>query len=105
MLNNEVYGEASSALAAEVLARANASDRDRIRTAAQRCLSRQPTSEELHEVGELLRKAREYYAKNRDAAEKVVGTQKRDWLDFQEHAAWSATLRTLLNLDEFITRD
>ena len=46
-------------------------------------------------------------AKHKEAAEKLVSvgeSERAVGLDVSEHAAWTAIMNTLLNLDETITR-
>ena len=117
LLNNEVYSEAASAFASTILDRSESdrsdrSDRDeddidkgRITFAFQRCVSRQPTTDEVTMMKRLLNTCREYYQTDDAAAKYAVGARRNAEMDLAEQAAWAATLRVVLNLDEFITRD
>jgi hypothetical protein len=42
---------------------------------------------------------------NPDAAAKLVGSLKFDGIEPAEASAWIALARTILNLDEFVTRE
>ncbi|MCA9211904.1 MAG: DUF1553 domain-containing protein, partial [Planctomycetales bacterium] len=103
LLNNEVYSEAAAAMAGELLATQADSDSARIELAFRKCISRRPSDEEITQIEGLLDTAREYYGNHPEDTAKVLGDHQR-W-DATEHAAWAATVRVILNLDEFITRD
>jgi len=122
LLNNPVFSEAAIALAGRVLlsdsvdlaktARATdlsekgaGSDAVRMAHAFRLCLTRSPSSTELARLSELLSDARRYYEQNPDEVPKLLGETQSVTQSPQEHAAWSATLRVLINLDEFIVRD
>ena len=107
LLNNEVYSEAAIAMATTLLSGANksASDRDRIRLGFQRCVARLPTMNETEQLAALLTSNRDFFQANPESAIQFVGNSKSNAVDVNEQATWAATLRVLLNLDEFITRD
>ncbi len=119
LLNNQVFTEAAIALAARVLnadvdttdssaddaTEPSNNDARRLRYALQLCLVRPPDETEVSALAELLSEAREHYQDNSDDAKQLVSLRPDDRLDRQEYAAWAATLRMMLNLDEFIVRD
>ncbi len=110
-LNNEVFVEASQALAKSILAqRPNAqpgpeSDQKTLTLALRRCLARQPRGDELQAFGELLAANRQWYAEHPADAPATVGAFQPAGVAVPEAAAWVATARILLNLDEFLTRE
>ena len=67
-------------------------------------LVRQPSEPEQQRFLELLQKARAYYSTHADEAKKLAGKSKSSASE-SERAAWVATARMILNLDEFITRE
>ena len=105
LLNNEVYTEAAAALADELLQLVDGTDQTRLKVAIQRCLTREPSAFELTELAVLLTSAREYYQQHPDEAASIAQGPFGKPDRIVERAAWATTLRALLNLDEFITRE
>lgn len=83
-LNDPVYVEAAQALGAR-LRKASASRDDRLQHGFKLCLGRSPSARELRVLGEL------------------VETQQK--LGASEESIWFGVARTLLNVEEFITRE
>jgi hypothetical protein len=77
----------------------------RLRHAFKLCLARQPSDKELARIRELYDVARTELATDDEAARRVAGTEKSDKPSSPDAAAWTIVARTLLNLDEFITRE
>jgi len=70
------------------------------------CLSRQPTPAETSDVFALYAAARDFAEKDSTAAKELAGPAPLPTsVDLSEFAAWITVGRTLLNLDEFITRE
>jgi len=114
LLNNEAFVEASQAMAKRLLAAkpteaksagAAVDDRARLADAVQLCLARAPETDELDRLDDLLEQARKYYQASPDEAKKMIGRFADPKIPAAETAAWTATVRVLLNLDEFITRE
>mgnify|MGYP002622974620 FL=1 len=105
-LNNDVYVEAAQALAQRVLNEAPDDDRARLAYAMRLCVARPPQPEELEDASELLSVARDYYAAHAEEARTLTGIASTTTDDaiVVERAAWTATARVFLNLDEFVTR-
>ncbi len=106
-LNNEVYLEAARAMAARMLEGDADSDAARLARAFRTCVARPPTVAELKRLQELLKTSRDWYrdATRAEEAAKAVGGHAVAGASAAENAAWVATLRIILNLDEFITRE
>ena len=64
-----------------------------------------PTDNEVGDFSKLLEVSRKWYAEHPDAAKELAGSRAADGIEPTENAAWIATLRMILNLDEFITRE
>ena len=80
-------------------------DAVRLTHAFRLCLARSPSSSELGALTTLLAEARRHYAENAADATAAVGTYTIPGTSPAETAAWIATARILLNMDEFITRE
>ena len=104
-LNNETFLEASQAFAKRLLSQPATDDTTRLTQAFRLCLARTPSDRELHQLTDLLSVNREFYRAHQDDAKKLVGSSTISSSSPDESAAWIATARILLNLDEFITRE
>jgi hypothetical protein len=96
-LNNSTFTEAAKALAKRILTDAEKNDRVRIAYGFRLCVSRSPTSHEVIAFEDLLEESRSWYADHHEDAKAIA--------DDPETAAWTATSRILLNMDEFLTRE
>lgn len=104
-LNNECFVEAAQAMARRVLTSGAADDPQRLALALRWCVSRPPNNNELSAFAELLSSARSWYGEHPADAAAAVGPFQPEGVSPQEAAAWVATVRILLNLDEFLTRE
>lgn len=104
-LNNECFVEAAQAMARRVLTSGAADDQQRLTLALRWCVSRPPTRGEVPAFAELLSVARDWYGEHPADAAAAVGPFQPEGVSPQEAAAWVATVRILLNLDEFLTRE
>ncbi|MGV3485999.1 MAG: PSD1 and planctomycete cytochrome C domain-containing protein [Planctomycetaceae bacterium] len=104
-LNNEVFSEASQALAQRVLREAGPTDQQRMGHAIRLCITRQPTVMEVEQFQSLLATCRDYYRSHSEDAVKLISQHPAAGVPAEENAAWVATLRVFLNLDEFLVRD
>ncbi len=104
-LNNETFLEASQAFAKRLLAQHASDDNVRLTQAVRLCLARSPSDRELHQLTQLLTANREFYQAHQDDAKRLIGSVTISGASPDETAAWIATARILLNLDEFITRE
>jgi mono/diheme cytochrome c family protein len=105
LLNNEVFVETSRALARRVMSAAFSSDEARLARAFRLCVARPPAGHELEALRGLLEASREWYASRPAEAETMTGPGLPDGVAAAEAAAWTATVRIILNLDEFISRE
>jgi len=107
-LQNEVFHEAAQGFAGRLLELSLASglsDRARIRQGYLIAIGREPESEEAALLESLLQQSRDYYKNHPEEATKLVGNHPVKDVAIDENAAWVATTRVILNLDEFLTRD
>jgi hypothetical protein len=103
-LNNDIFTEASQAMARRVLNEGGENDTDRLTYALRLCIVRVPTQMELARFQQLLNSARDYYKDHPEDAKKLTGRHASEGVDAAENAAWVATARVIMNLDEFIVR-
>jgi hypothetical protein len=103
-LNNDVFTEAAQSMTRRVLLEGGSDDEQRLRYALRLCISRQPGDEEVARFQTLLSKARKYYQSSAEDAAKLASRYAAKDVAPAEFAAWVATLRIVLNLDEFIVR-
>ncbi len=103
-LNNEVYVEVAKALAKKLLTSSKKTDDAKIEQAFISCLSRKPNSGEKTQLLNLLNVSRKWYRKNPESAKKVLGDYLIEGVNADELASWVIFSRTVLNLDEFMTR-
>jgi hypothetical protein len=109
--NDPAFFEAAQALGRRIVADVPAED-DPLRTARLRtrrafvlCLARQPSPAEESDVYALYQSASELAAQDEKATRKMIGSPAATSDSLSELAAWITVGRTLLNLDEFITRE
>ena len=106
LLNDAVFVEAAQALAKRVLTEANdEADGGRVEHCVRLCLGREPTGEETCRLLKLLREFKTLAAANPTEAAKLVGAYTPAGIAPADAAAWVALARTVLNLDEFVTRE
>lgn len=104
-LNNDTFAEASRALARRALTGNATDDASRMAMAIRWCVARPPSPQELAAFGELLGESRAWYATRSEDAVAAVGEYKIEGVAPAENASWIATVRMMLNLDEFLTRE
>src|SRR5262249_50183829 len=100
-----VFVECAQALARRILAEKPADRQERIRYAFRLYLAREPMAEEMAMLSRLWDEFRQSAQANPDTAGKLVGQAAFAGADLAENAAWVALARTVLNLDEFVTRE
>ena len=71
-LGNEVFHESAQALAKRILSdKSYNNDKDRIKCSFILCVARDPSSEEINKIIQLLQKSRSYYSANPEEAKKM----------------------------------
>lgn len=108
LLNDPTFVEAARTLAERILREAPQGTEPRIAWAWKLLLARLPTAEETAVLAELYASHRGYYAAHEQEARALVGVGEApvpEDLPVAELAAWTSVARTLLNLDEAITRE
>jgi hypothetical protein len=104
LLNDPAFVEFSVGFARRILTQSDKSDRARISFAFASCMSRSPEEEELASLTRFLNEMRASLSENLDDAKRIVLGSRLEGVQDDELAAWVATARVLLNLDETISR-
>jgi hypothetical protein len=109
LMNEPQFVDAARSLAARILRDAPADDVQRIQYAFRMCTSRKPNGEEVEILLRLLQQQRQHIAEGNLDLQELLGVP--DGLCLQltgyeatELAAWMTVSRTILNLDETITK-
>jgi hypothetical protein len=108
LLNDPSFGEAARVLADHIVTKGPKDDAGRIQWAWRQVLGRNATSAEVDRLRVLLKKHRDQYASDGEAAKAIlsVGISKQpESKNIAELAAWTSVSRVLLNLNETITRN
>ena len=106
LLNDAVFVEAAQALAVRVLsARLGDSTPAQIDYAVKLCLGREPSLLERSRLLKLLEEFHSLASADLTEAKKLMGATSVKGIPPATQAAWVALARTLLNLDEFVTRE
>jgi hypothetical protein len=101
LLNDAAYIECAQALGRSAAAREGSAE-ERAAWLFRRCLTRPPTDDERAALAKFYRAQKERFGRKELDAAKVAGPGSGD---ANERAAWTATARAVLNLDEFVTKD
>lgn len=103
-LNDPVFVECAQALG-QILAREKTATESRIQFAAWKCLSRLLDPDEIRTLIDLFATEKNWYGRHPEDAGKLIGDYSCQNVANNETAAWVAVARTMLNLDEFVTRE
>jgi hypothetical protein len=103
-LNDPVFVEHAQALGRRVLSIEPAGTQERLRWLFATCLVREPQPGEVRALEGLFRSELAAYRDHPSRAAELVGSQSAQ-ASLEETAAWIATARAILNLDEFLTRE
>ncbi|WP_437193090.1 DUF1549 domain-containing protein [Planctomicrobium sp. SH527] len=108
-LNNQVFSETASAMASRLLKvpvkEPTHADTERLTTAFCLCVVRPPDQDELQSLLALLNECRSWYRTHPEDAKKLINNKPIEGLSADEQSAWIATVRIVMNMDEFIMRE
>jgi len=107
-LNDPTYVEAARVLAQRVLVEKVSDDAARVEHAFRLALARAPSRPEEEILRGRLVKLRGHYTGNPAAARELASAgeaPRPEFLDPQEHAAWTALCSLILNLDETLSKE
>jgi Protein of unknown function (DUF1553)/Protein of unknown function (DUF1549)/Planctomycete cytochrome C len=105
LLNDAMFVEFARGLARDVVSRTKGTPEEIARTLFRRCLTRQPSAEELAALVAFQHKACERFERDPKAAQALLKTDDQPPHERAVLAAWTAVARGLLNLDETITKE
>ena len=108
LLNSTVFVQAAREMAGVLLSGKDANDAQRVEELFQRVVARPPSDFERKRVLLLLQQVSDMYAKEDAQAKELLGADLQKGLpneDPAKAAAWVVACRTVLNLDEVITRE
>jgi hypothetical protein len=106
LLNDSVFVECAQALGQRVLKECNGDTKNRLKYVFQLCLARTPTEKELTRLKTLYTDLFNICVLDREGCRALVGEMKPPaGVTIEEAAVWMAVGRTLLNLDETMTRE
>ncbi|HEX4797110.1 MAG TPA: DUF1549 and DUF1553 domain-containing protein [Humisphaera sp.] len=105
LLNDEAFMEFAQALAARVLKEGPADNAGRVDYAFRLCLTRTPDADEREILLKLLDEQTATFAKDAAEAKSVSGNYCPATISAEGFAPWVIAARTVLNVDEVITRE
>ncbi|PHQ33103.1 PSD1 and planctomycete cytochrome C domain-containing protein [Rhodopirellula bahusiensis] len=109
LMNEPQFVDAARAFAARILREAPGDDTQRIRFAFRMCTSRVPDAEEVAVLKRMLQQQREHIAEGKLNLQELLGVSEQSCrqltgFEAEDLAAWMTVSRTILNLDETITK-
>jgi hypothetical protein len=105
LLNDTVFVECARALGRRTTSCEAGNVTGRIEYAFRLCLARRPTADELDLLSRLHDDLADKLRRRPEAAAKLLGQMSAGAKDVVEAAAWTAMARTIMNVDEFVTRE
>lgn len=104
LLNDPVFFECAQALGRRLAASINTPE-ERVKTSLEICLARKPTPEEFTRLQEVFQRYVDMFGVQPENASRAAGLSPEESKDAAEAAACVALARTVMNLDEFVTRE
>jgi len=105
LLNDPVFVEAAQALGQRLLALDAAEETERIREAFKICMGREPLDREMVLLVELVEKQEAIFAELPEDAKTLMGPYMPEGVSPEKAAAHMVLARSIMNLDEFLTRE
>lgn len=105
LLNDPVFYECARSLGKQLASDAEQSAEHTIQWGFRRCLGRDPQSGEQKRLMRLYSEAHRHFLNFPAEAQTLVGKANLSHSQFANAAAWIVLARTLLNVDEFYTRE
>ena len=105
LANDEGLFELAQAFAGRVLRESGKDDAERMNRMFQLAMARTPKGDELDRLLAFHAQQRKDFESDVAGASKIAGVAEEFAASYAEAAAWTATARAIMNLDEFITRE
>jgi mono/diheme cytochrome c family protein len=105
LLNDTVFVECAQGLAKRIVSERDAATPGRLSHGFHLCLARAPSAKELAALSALYDDFVSVCRANPKETARLIGPNPPAGVEPAEAAAWVALARTLLNLDEFVTRE
>ncbi len=105
LLNDTVFVECARALGRRIMTEAKGAPEERVDWAFHLCLARPPAAKEKAALVGLYQELVKAASADTTASARLLGDAPPANIDPAEAAAWTALARTLLNLDEIMTRE
>lgn len=105
LMNDPVFVECAKGLGKRSLASASSDPRERVRHAFRVCVSREPDEDELDSLIALLNNQLDQFKNAPEEAGRFIKAFESEGIEAHESAAYIAVARTIMNLDEFVTRE
>ncbi|MEX0702732.1 MAG: PSD1 and planctomycete cytochrome C domain-containing protein [Planctomycetales bacterium] len=105
LANDQAFVEFAQGLAGRIMALPESDPASRAQEAFRLCVSRPPTERELSLLVDFHERQKAAFGERPEEAKRVAPAARPAGVSPEEAAAWTATARVLLNLDEFITRE
>jgi hypothetical protein len=103
-LNDEVFVEAAKAFAVRLFKEVPSNDEARLRRGFRLCIAREPDAFEREALLKVLETEAQRFSRQPDSAQALLASVPVE-VELTQYAAWFGVARTLLNLDETITRE
>ncbi len=105
LLNDPVFFDCAQWLGKRIVENVEGGLERRIDYAFRLCLGREPSTIERARLIQLYAELTQHFEKNPEEARSISGGNVPEQADAKQTAAWIALGRTLINLDEFMTRE
>ncbi len=105
LANDEGLFELAQAFAGRTLRECSDDNAQRMKHMFRLAFARTPAKSELERLLQFYAQQRRDFASDVAGASKIAGSAEPYAADYAEAAAWTATARAIMNLDEFITRE
>ncbi|MCI0377435.1 MAG: PSD1 and planctomycete cytochrome C domain-containing protein [Gemmataceae bacterium] len=105
LLNDAVFVECAQALGRRIMTEAKGTPEERVDWTFRLCLSRSPRDKEKAALVGLYHELMKAASADTKESARLLGGEPPTTIGLAEAAAWTALARTLLNLDEFMTRE
>ncbi|MEK7794069.1 MAG: DUF1553 domain-containing protein, partial [Candidatus Hydrogenedentota bacterium] len=105
LLNDSTFFECAQALGTRLAGDTEKPFDERLREVFRACLAREPQPREIETLTALWNDQKSLFTQHPDAAKKLAGERLPPTISPEDTAPWIIVARSLMNLDEFVTRE